>query len=112
MSSSPSKVLSLRSDNLFKPTKIGKQTIAHRVVLAPLTRFKSVEYVPTNPMQATYYAQRSSPGGLLITEATLISPAAGSYDTAPGIWNNEQKLAWKEITDAVHKKGGIIFCQL
>lgn len=63
-------------------------------------------------MQATYYAQRSSPGGFLISEAALIAPSSGSYQKAPGLWNEEQKQGWRKITEAVHQEGGIIYCQL
>lgn len=85
---------------LFQPIKVGSQTLQHRVVLAPLTRFRSTPkgHVPVNPLMKTYYSQRGSrPGTLLITEATFISPQAGGYDWVPGIWNEEQITAWKEV---------------
>ncbi|KIK79493.1 hypothetical protein PAXRUDRAFT_834065 [Paxillus rubicundulus Ve08.2h10] len=98
---------------LFTPIKVGPVTLQHRVVLAPLTRFRAfVSHVP-GPQAATYYAQRaSSPGTLLITEGTFISHAAGGYEHVPGIYNDAQIEGWKKITDAVHAKGSYIFLQL
>ena len=59
-----------------------------------------------------YYRQRASPGGLLISEATNISPESCGYHHAPGIWSDAQVEGWKKCCDAVHEKGGLIFCQL
>ncbi|KAH9478662.1 Chanoclavine-I aldehyde reductase fgaOx3 [Psilocybe cubensis] len=100
---------------LFQPIKVGNNVLQHRVVLAPLTRLKSTEkaHVPTVGLMKTYYSQRSShPGSLLISEATLIAPQTGGYDHVPGIWNQEQIKAWKQITEAVHANGSYIFLQL
>ncbi|KAK3502933.1 hypothetical protein B0T13DRAFT_431044 [Neurospora crassa] len=100
---------------LFQPLKLTpKITLAHRLAMAPLTRFRSDdEHVPIVPLMSTYYSQRASvPGTLLVTEATFISPAAGGYDNVPGIYSAAQIAAWKKITDAVHAKGSFIFCQL
>ncbi|GKZ92658.1 hypothetical protein CBS147343_446 [Aspergillus niger] len=98
---------------LFQPLQIGKANLEHRVVMAPLTRFRAdSQHVPL-PMATTYYEQRASvPGTLLIAEATLISPSAGGVPHAPGVWSEEQVHGWKKITEAVHKKGSFIFCQL
>ncbi|KAL2825787.1 hypothetical protein BDW59DRAFT_161458 [Aspergillus cavernicola] len=98
---------------LFTPLTIGSLTLSHRIVLAPLTRYRaSTTNVPL-PMTTEYYTQRAStPGTLLITEATQISPSAGGMPNAPGIWNEEQISAWRRVTDAVHGKGCFIFCQL
>jgi N-ethylmaleimide reductase len=63
-------------------------------------------------LQVNYYSQRASPGGLLITEATIISPEAMGYPSVPGIWTDTQVAAWRKVTDAVHAKDGKIFCQL
>ncbi|TVY58795.1 putative inactive reductase easA [Lachnellula suecica] len=99
--------------NLFKPLKIGNLQLQNRVVLAPLTRVRADDsHVPT-PIMAEYYAQRASvPGTLLISEATLIAPQAGGFGNVPGIWNDEQVKAWKNVTDAVHKKSSFIYLQL
>ncbi|CAN1175520.1 Putative 12-oxophytodienoate reductase 11 [Linum perenne] len=87
------------------------QIEAKRIVLAPLTRQRSYGYIP-QPHAALYYSQRTTKGGLLISEATAVSDTAQGYKDAPGIWTKEQVEAWKPIVDAVHAKGGIFFCQL
>ncbi|KAF5681211.1 NADPH2 dehydrogenase [Fusarium denticulatum] len=98
---------------LFTPVKVGKVELQHRVVLAPLTRRRADETtaVPA-PYAAEYYAQRASSGGLLISEGTFIAHEAGGMSRVPGLYSQEQIAAWKRITDAVHAKGGFIFCQL
>uniref|UniRef100_A0ACD6A5C2 Uncharacterized protein n=1 Tax=Avena sativa TaxID=4498 RepID=A0ACD6A5C2_AVESA len=83
----------------------------YRVVLAPLTRQRSYGNVP-QPHAALYYAQRATPGGLLITEATGVSDTAQGYHNTPGIWTPEHVEAWKPIVAAVHAKGAVIFCQI
>ncbi|CAI0429172.1 unnamed protein product, partial [Linum tenue] len=86
----------------------------HRIVLAPLTRQRSYGNVP-QPHAILYYSQRATNGGLLIAEATAVSPTAhgfANYTDSPGIWTEEQVEAWKPIVDGVHAKGGIFFCQL
>ncbi|KAF8837215.1 FMN-linked oxidoreductase [Paxillus ammoniavirescens] len=98
---------------LFRPIKVGPVTLQHRVVLAPLTRFRAYASHVPGPQAATYYAQRgSSPGTLLITEATFISHDAGGYEHVPGIYTDAQIEGWKQVTDAVHAKGSYIFLQL
>lgn len=84
---------------LFQPIKLGDLTISHRVVLAPLTRNKSTsDHVPLTPLVSEYYSQRASvPGTLLITEATFIAAKAGGYNHYPGIWNEAQISAWKQV---------------
>ncbi|EMC92829.1 hypothetical protein BAUCODRAFT_37740 [Baudoinia panamericana UAMH 10762] len=81
--------------------------------MAPLTRFRAtMDHIPSQYARE-YYEQRASvPGTLIITEATFISPRAGGYNNVPGIWNDEQVQAWKEIVDAVHAKGSFIYLQL
>lgn len=98
---------------LFSSIKIGPNSLQHRVVLAPLTRFRSEEStsVPSD-LQAEYYKQRASEGGLLITEATFISRLAGSYPQAPGVYSKEQIEGWKKVTSGVHEKNGFIYLQL
>ena len=98
---------------LFTPLRLGPLTLAHRVVLAPLTRLRSEQ--PGNipgMLSATYYGQRATPGGLLITEATNISAQAQGYPGAPGIHSTAQIAGWQQVTEAVHNKGGFIFLQL
>lgn len=83
---------------LFQPIQVGNVTLGHRVVLAPLTRFRANKDHVHGDLAVEYYAQRaSSPGTLLITEATFIAPQAGGYDYVPGLWNEEQVAAWKRV---------------
>lgn len=97
---------------IFSPIKVGNSQLKHRVVLAPLTRYRaSLEAVPSD-LQVEYYRQRASEGGLLITEGTLMTRLAGGQSQAPGIFNKEQVEAWKKVTAAVHEKKGFIFVQL
>jgi NADPH2 dehydrogenase len=102
------------ADKLFQPLKVGSLTLKHRVALAPLTRFRADgNNVPILPIVKEYYEQRASvPGTLLVTEATFITPQAGGYAHVPGIWNDDQVRAWKEVTDAVHAKGSFIYVQI
>ena len=99
--------------NLLPPLRIGDLDLSHRIVLAPLTRMRSTQPgdVP-NALNATYYAQRASKGGLLISEATQISLLGKGYPAAPGIHSPEQVEGWKLVTQAVHAKGAYIFLQL
>jgi NADPH2 dehydrogenase len=83
---------------LFQPIQVGDMHLSHRVVMAPLTRFRADENHVPLPFMAEYYAQRSSvPGTLLISEATYIAPRAGGYDNVPGIWSEQQIAEWKKV---------------
>ncbi|MCE9650939.1 MAG: alkene reductase [Parvibaculum sp.] len=96
---------------LFDPLKVGALELPNRIVLAPLTRARAgTERVP-NALMAEYYAQRAE-AGLLISEATSVTPAGVGYVDTPGIWSDEQTEGWKLVTSAVHKAGGRIFMQL
>ncbi len=98
---------------LFSPADLGALNLAHRVVMAPLTRMRALQ--PGNipgPLNAEYYAQRATKGGLLIAEATQVSPQGQGYPGTPGIHTPEQVEGWKLVTDAVHAKGGLIVLQL
>lgn len=98
---------------LFSPLKIGNVQVQHRIVMAPLTRYRAEDDHVHSPFVAEYYGQRAStPGTLLITEGTFISPQAGGYANVPGIYNPAHIKAWKGITEAVHAKGSFIFMQL
>ncbi|KAM0940742.1 putative 12-oxophytodienoate reductase [Dioscorea sansibarensis] len=101
----------MASSSLFSPYKMGKFDLSHRVVHAPLTRSRSNDNVP-QPHTILYYSQRTTEGGFLISEATGVSDTAHGYPRTPGIWNKEQIEGWKPIVDAVHKKGGVFFCQI
>lgn len=92
--------MSATTSSLFQPIQVGKITLKHRLVLAPLTRYRCTRtlHVPIVPLVKEYYSQRSkTPGTLLITEATLIAAKAGGRANLPGIWNQEQIDAWKEV---------------
>jgi 2,4-dienoyl-CoA reductase-like NADH-dependent reductase (Old Yellow Enzyme family) len=96
---------------LFDPLKLGDLTLKNRIVMAPLTRSRSgVERTP-GPLVAEYYAQRAS-AGLIISEATSVTPLGVGYADTPGIWSEAQVEGWKLTTKAVHDKGGLIFMQL
>jgi N-ethylmaleimide reductase len=96
--------------SLFDPIDVGAWHLPNRVVMAPLTRNRAPGAVPT-PLMAEYYAQRAA-AGLLITEATAISPTAQGYADVPGLYSEEQLDGWKRVTQAVHGKGGRIVTQL
>ncbi|KAH7663838.1 12-oxophytodienoate reductase protein [Dioscorea alata] len=96
---------------LLTPYKMGKFDLSHRVVLAPLTRTRSYGTIP-QPHAILYYSQRTSKGGLLISEGTGVSDTAQGFPESPGIWTKEQVEAWKPIVKAVHDKGGVFICQL
>ena len=96
--------------SLFEPTRAGDLQLASRIAMAPLTRNRSPEAIPTD-LVATYYAQRAS-AGLIISEATAISPQAQGYADVPGLYGTEQLDGWKKVTRAVHEAGGKIVVQL
>ena len=97
--------------DLFSPVKLGSIALSNRMVMAPLTRNRSsMEGVPQD-INVTYYEQRAS-AGLIITEATPISPMGHGYPLLPGIYTEAQLAGWKKVTDAVHAKGGKIVIQL
>jgi N-ethylmaleimide reductase len=91
---------------------LGPYTFNHRVVLAPLTRMRAEAGARPGALMAEYYAQRTSPGGLLIGEATIAAENGNGYLGAPGLYDDSQIAGWKQVTDAVHAKGGKIFLQL
>jgi N-ethylmaleimide reductase len=96
---------------LLSPIRIGPYELPNRVVMAPMTRNRAGnEGVPTE-LNALYYAQRAS-AGLIISEASPISPQGVGYPGTPGIYTSAQVEGWKRVTDAVHEKGGRIFIQL
>ena len=96
---------------LSTPVRLGAIELKNRVVMAPLTRMRAVDGDVSNPLAKTYYAQRAG-AGLIISEATQISPLAKGYPATPGIYSPEQTQAWKEIVEAVHARGGKIVAQL
>jgi len=99
--------------SLFSSLRLGTHLLKHRVIMAPLTRMRAQQpgNIPTK-LNARYYCQRASAGGLLITEATQISPRGQGYPATPGIHSEQQVAGWRLVTDAVHEKGALIFAQL
>ena len=97
---------------LFDPVTIGSLALKNRIIMAPLTRSRADNpgRVP-NALMAEYYVQRAS-AGLIITEATAVTPQGVGYAHTPGIWSDEQVEGWKQITSAVHAAGGKIVLQL
>lgn len=83
---------------LFQPIKVGAVELGHRVVLCPLTRYRANAAHVHGDLGVEYYTQRgSTPGTLLITEATFITQRAGGYAHAPGVWNDDQIAAWQRV---------------
>lgn len=99
------------STDLFEPYRLGPLELSNRIVMAPLTRSRAGAGDVPGPMNAEYYAQRAS-AGLIISEATNISQQGKGYAFTPGIYTDAQVAGWKLVNDAVHAKGGKIFCQL
>lgn len=97
---------------LFDPITIGDITLKNRVIMAPLTRARAIGggRVP-NALMAKYYEQRAT-AGLILSEATAVTPQGVGYADTPGLWSDEQVEGWKQVTAAVHAKGGVIFAQL
>ncbi|ADO69292.1 alkene reductase [Stigmatella aurantiaca] len=97
--------------SLFSPFRLGGLELKNRMVMAPMTRSRAIEGNVPNPLASTYYVQRAS-AGLLITEATQVSPQGVGYIRTPGIHSPEQVAGWKKLVEAVHAEGGKIFAQL
>jgi 2,4-dienoyl-CoA reductase-like NADH-dependent reductase (Old Yellow Enzyme family) len=96
---------------LFDPLQIGDLTLSNRIIMAPLTRQRAEEIRVPNALMAKYYAERAT-AGLIISEATSVTPQGVGYAETPGIWSQEQVEGWKLVTNAVHAAGGKIFLQL
>jgi N-ethylmaleimide reductase len=96
---------------IFQPYDLGPLRLANRIVMAPLTRNRAAAGLAPGPHAAEYYAQRAG-AGLIIAEATQISPQAQGYQDTPGVYTPEQIAGWRVVTDAVHAKGGRIFLQM
>ncbi len=96
---------------LFQPLQVGDLNLPNRIVMAPLTRCRADAGRVPNALMARYYAQRAS-AGLILTEATSVTPQGVGYPDTPGIWSDEQVEGWKRVTHAVHAAGGRIVLQL
>src|ERR1700736_356226 len=99
--------------SLFSPLQIGPYQLTHRVAMAPLTRMRAERpSLAPRPLNAEYYAQRATPGGLIIAEASPVMATGHGNPGVPGIYSQAQIRGWREVVDAVHAKGGLIFLQL
>lgn len=96
---------------LFNPLQLGDLTLPNRLVMAPLTRCRASEGRVPNALMAQYYTQRAS-AGLILSEATSVTPQGVGYPDTPGLWSEAQTEGWKQVTEAVHAAGGRIFAQL
>jgi N-ethylmaleimide reductase len=97
--------------DLFSPYRLGELALANRMVMSPMTRSRAVEGNVPHPLAATYYVQRAS-AGLIISEATQVSPQGVGYIRTPGMHSAAQVAGWRAVTDAVHRAGSRIFAQL
>jgi len=97
--------------DLFQPVRLGPYRLANRIVMAPLTRSRAGDDGVPRPVMAEYYAQRAS-AGLIIAEGTNISPQGRGYAFTPAIYDDAQVEGWRQVTKAVHARGGRIFPQL
>jgi N-ethylmaleimide reductase len=99
--------------SLFSPVQIGPYQLRHRLVMAPLTRIRAEKpSLAPRPLNAEYYAQRATPGGLIIAEASPVAATGFGSPGVPGIYSAQQIDGWRKVVDAVHAKGGVIFLQL
>jgi N-ethylmaleimide reductase len=96
---------------LFSPYRLGDLALANRLVMSPMTRSRALDGNVPHPLAATYYAQRAS-AGLIVSEATQVSPQGVGYIRTPGIHSTAQVAGWKAVTEAMHRAGGRIFAQL
>jgi N-ethylmaleimide reductase len=97
--------------DLFEPVQLGPYRLANRIVMAPLTRSRAGESGVPTPLMAEYYGQRAS-AGLIIAEGTNVSAQGRGYALTPGLYSREQLQGWRQITTAVHARGGRIYPQL
>ncbi len=97
--------------DLFQKYSLGTLTLKNRIVMSAMTRSRAVAGNVPSPLATTYYTQRAS-AGLIVTEATQVSPQGVGYIRTPGIHSSDQIRGWKTVTDAVHRAGSVIFLQL
>jgi len=101
----------MQHSSLFAPLTLGRHTLKNRIVLPPLTRQRAAQGDVATGLMAQYYRQRAG-AGLIVTEGTQIEPRGQGYAWTPGIYSQEQIDGWRQVTDAVHADGGVIFAQL
>ena len=98
-------------EKLFTPLRTGRYTLPNRVVMAPMTRSRAQYDGTPGALAVEYYAQRATVG-LIVTEGTQPSDDGQGYPMTPGLYTDAHIAGWREVTDAVHEKGGHIFVQL
>ncbi len=100
-------------NSLFSPLQVGPYSLSHRVVMAPLTRMRAerLSFAPRT-LNAEYYGQRATAGGLIIAEASPVAATGRGNPATPGIYSDQQVEGWRKVVEAVHAKGGLIFLQL
>ncbi|MGI9252105.1 MAG: alkene reductase [Thermomicrobiales bacterium] len=99
-------------ESLFSPLALGPYTLAHRIVMAPLTRMRAGAGGAPRELNVEYYRQRATPGGLIVAEASPISVSAQGMPNTPGIYTPDQVAGWSVVTRAIHEVGGVVFLQL
>jgi N-ethylmaleimide reductase len=103
----------MKFPSLFSPLQVGPYNLKHRVVMAPLTRMRAEKpSLAPRPLNAEYYGQRATPGGLIIAEASPVVATGHGSPGTPGIYSQQQVTGWRGVVDAVHARGGLIFLQL
>src|SRR4026209_679197 len=103
----------MKFPSLFSPLTIGPYQLKHRLVMAPLTRMRAEKpSLAPRSLNVEYYAQRATSGGLIIADASPVAATAFGSPGFPGIYSDAQIKGWREVVDAVHAKGGVIFLQL
>src|SRR6202163_1115746 len=99
--------------SLFSPLQVGPYKLSHRVVMAPLTRMRAERpSLAPRPLNAEYYIQRATPGGLIIAEDTPVLATGHGNPGVPGIYTDAQIKGWRAVVDAVHEEGGLSLLQL
>lgn len=96
------------STDLFSSFKLGDLTLANRIIMAPLTRNRAAAGNVPQAMNVDYYCQRAN-AGLIITEASQVSPEGVGYPATPGIYSDAQVAGWRKVTDAVHNEGADLY---
>ncbi len=97
--------------HLFEPLRAGDLTLRNRIVMAPLTRMHASPGRVPNDLMVEYYTQRAG-AGMILTEATAVTPQGVGYADTPGLWTTEQVQGWRKVTSSVHQAGGLIVAQL
>src|SRR3979411_3534494 len=96
--------------SLFSPLQIGPYHLKHRLVMAPLTRMRAEKpSLAPRPLNAKYYAQRATPGGLIIAEASPIAATGFGSPGVPGIYSEQQVKGWREVVDGVQATSAVLF---